>query len=193
MTLLKRGVTGVSFLTLFVALVLTRDLIMQLRQERDSARQVLQRVSSRRQSVGSRVTADWTQLGMDQHVASGDPIALLLIPSDACLVCLVELDRWKSLANGAPSLGIAVILVGGRSAVAERIVREEGLPFHIIADSDRAIARRLGMDGVGVTRLLVLDNQIHLVADGPDPGPVGFPEALGRLVGYTRRTGRLGQ
>lgn len=109
-------------------------------------------------------------------------LVLLIVGADNCLRCLVEIERWRALGAPRGSVEVASVMVGAPQSLTERIGREERLPFPVLADPESTVPRDLGLTFDGTLRLIVVDGRIALIADGPDDGPVGFPEAVLALM-----------
>jgi peroxiredoxin len=111
----------------------------------------------------------------------------LLLAQESCLVCYLELDRWKQLARWQPRLTLAVIVLGGDTAFTNQVALEQVLPFPLVPDPDSAIAKSLGLQAIAPQRVLLTGGRIALLADGPDEGPTGFAEGLASLLAQSEQ------
>jgi len=160
--------------------------VLTTRKDLSRASELLADVRRRRQLVGRSVvlprSLTTALYARSPGLARSDPIALLILANNSCLMCQVELQRWNGLSAASPHLGVAAILSGADSSLAAKLWIEERLSFPLLADSNGSFPRTLGIQLIGTMRLLVVDNRISVAADGPDDGPIGFAEGVRRLV-----------
>lgn len=120
-------------------------------------------------------TADGTPLALAS--LRGRPVVLYFYPKANSLGCSIEARGFAQQFPEFQKAGIAVIGVSVDSVESQRsFVEKCGIPFPLVADHDRSIARRygvLGLLGVAkrVTFFLDANGRVAEVVSGMAPGP----------------------
>ena len=90
--------------------------------------------------------------GVDTYVLSGQrgrPLVLAFYPADRSVVCTRQLCSYQSDLSALTDLGASVWGISPQGIAShESFAAEHGLTFPLLADTDRAVARRYGVDGL---------------------------------------------
>jgi thioredoxin-dependent peroxiredoxin len=107
----------------------------------------------------------------------GRPIVLYFYPKANSLGCTVEARGFTEHYPELAAAGVAVVGVSVDSTAAQKKFQERcSIPYPLIADSDRAIARRYGVVGFlgvakRVTFLIDANGRVTDVIEALAPGP----------------------
>jgi thioredoxin-dependent peroxiredoxin len=116
----------------------------------------------------------------------GKPVVLYFYPKANTLGCTVEARGFTEHYSEFSGSGVAVVGVSVDTVEDQRRFREKcDIPYPLVADHNKAVARRygvLGLFGVAkrVTFFLGPDGRVEEVVEGLSPGP-HLRRALGRL------------
>jgi thioredoxin-dependent peroxiredoxin len=117
----------------------------------------------------------------------GRPVVLYFYPKAGTPGCTVEANEFARHYSEFEQAGVAVVGISVDSVEAQQRFSEEcHLPFPLVSDADKAIARRYGVLGLlGVAKRVTFwigpDGRIEEVIQGMLPGP-HVRGALGRLT-----------
>jgi peroxiredoxin Q/BCP len=118
----------------------------------------------------------------------GRPVVLFFYPKANSLGCTLEVRGFTEHYAEFTTAGVSVVGVSVDSVEAQKkFVEKCGAPFPLVADLDRAIAKKFGVVGFlgmakRVTFLVDGDGRVVDVVEGMSPGP-HVRQALERLTG----------
>ena len=109
-------------------------------------------------------TAETDQGTYKFHDWIGDSWAILFShPKDFTPVCTAEACAFRDNYDGVAELGVQIVGVSPQSADSHaRFTKQFNLPFPLLADANKQVIRRYGVDGpfgIGVRRVTYLIDQ----------------------------------
>ena len=91
------------------------------------------------------------------------PLILYFYPADFTPVCTAEACAFRDNYDGVAELGVQIVGVSPQSADSHaRFTKQFNLPFPLLADANKQVIRRYGVDGpfgIGVRRVTYLIDQ----------------------------------
>ena len=132
--------------------------------------------------AAGEIAPDFSGVGADGSTVSlssyrGHPLVLYFYPKANTTGCTIEAREFTSHFPEFQRAGVAVVGVSVDSVESQRsFVEKCAIPFPLVADHDRSIARKYGVLGwLGmakrVTFFLDADGRVAEVVEGMMPGP----------------------
>jgi peroxiredoxin len=145
------------------------------------------------ETVGAQVGAiapDFTLAGSNGEISLADyrgkqNVILYFMREFSCSFCQRHVARLKQLYSALQSHNTAVLVIGGGSrAEAEKLAAQLQVPFPVLADPDREVYHRYGLEKViSLQRsgIIVVDRQGRVSYSHPTTLPIAGPDRAALL------------